>query len=269
MIVRARIDGATYWLDPTNSHQGGRLDQIVAPDVGFALPIDPEAAAIEPVRRTDEMIWATNVIETYFFRDRGVTLDVRWRLSGAGADWWRYRLATEGRRKLEDELLDFYRGRHPGLEMSASMEVNDDRDNNVIATEEHYGLTPEALHEDSLFHDFVFGAEDFTKDLRDAFANPRAAAYLMGQPRRNSHEVRVRNAPIEFAPPDPVRISNPVFDYEMKGKAEPGGVMTLRWSFRSDGRVVQPEQADTVRRDTRLLRDSYSYSWDLDPDAGR
>jgi transglutaminase-like putative cysteine protease len=42
-IVRLRLDGKTYWLDPTMPRQEGRLDLIYQPHAGWALPLTPEA----------------------------------------------------------------------------------------------------------------------------------------------------------------------------------------------------------------------------------
>jgi len=49
IIVRARLNGQDYWLDPTASFQGGRLDVLEQADYGFALPLDRSGDGLVPM----------------------------------------------------------------------------------------------------------------------------------------------------------------------------------------------------------------------------
>src|SRR6185436_3385419 len=51
-IVRARLGPEVLWLDPTASQQGGTLAKTAQADFEYALVIDPDTAALEPMPRT-------------------------------------------------------------------------------------------------------------------------------------------------------------------------------------------------------------------------
>jgi transglutaminase-like putative cysteine protease len=46
-IVRLRLDGASYWLDPTVSVQSGKLRDVLQPHAGWALPLTPQTTGLE------------------------------------------------------------------------------------------------------------------------------------------------------------------------------------------------------------------------------
>ena len=41
-IVRLRLNGSTYWLDPTLRDQSGTLETVFQPHAGWALPMREE-----------------------------------------------------------------------------------------------------------------------------------------------------------------------------------------------------------------------------------
>jgi hypothetical protein len=62
MIVRLRLQGATFWLDPTLQPQGGSLGKIFLPHAGWALPITSETT--EPRHCRQRNPWSTSVAKT-------------------------------------------------------------------------------------------------------------------------------------------------------------------------------------------------------------
>ncbi|MDG2528739.1 DUF3857 domain-containing protein [Caulobacter endophyticus] len=51
IIVRARIDGKSYWLDGTRSGDKGGLDQLRPPGFRWALPVRAKGAGLEPIEQ--------------------------------------------------------------------------------------------------------------------------------------------------------------------------------------------------------------------------
>jgi len=51
IIVRARIDGRSYWLDGTRSGDKGGLDQLRPPAFRWALPVRAKGAGLEPIEQ--------------------------------------------------------------------------------------------------------------------------------------------------------------------------------------------------------------------------
>ncbi len=266
MIVRVRIDGETYWLDPTMTHQGGRLDENVGPDVGFALPLDPAAPArMEKVERTEAMLWTSNVTEYFSFQSTQTALTVKTFMRGAAAETWRYRLATEGRAALEDDLMAYYRSYYPGLEIQAPLVARDDRERNVFTLEESYRLPAAGEMETGLLGDFPFGSEDYAEGARLASRDDRQTPYLLGRGRRNTHTVLIWKAPVDFTPPDNVHLSNEVFDYDFTALAQPGGIMSMRWYFAMEGRTASADQMRAIRSGLREVHEGSRYWYNLEP----
>src|SRR5690606_21899698 len=61
-IVRIRHDGASHWVDPTASHQGGGFSTAAPPPFAWALPLTgPDQRGLEPIPVTPEQGWSTDV----------------------------------------------------------------------------------------------------------------------------------------------------------------------------------------------------------------
>ncbi len=267
MIVRVVIGGTSYWLDATSSHQGGSINSNVAPDVGFALPLGVGAEnALVEVPSTRTMAWLSDVHETFDFSLFGVMIAVETRYTGAAADYWRYELATSALREIDDGFLDFYRSRYPGLERLVPLSFEDGRNENLVSLRERYFLPAPALFENDLRTDFGFGGENYASHIANTINADRQTPYLVGRERIVSHRVDVRNAPIDFIPPDSLRLSNPAFLFTFSGKSKPDGGMTLNWMYRTKARIMAPEDASQVLRHARDVGDNFFYSWSLEPD---
>ncbi|MEM6279086.1 MAG: DUF3857 domain-containing protein [Verrucomicrobiota bacterium] len=49
VVVRIRIHGKDYWVDPTMTHQQGTLGELFFPDYGQALPLVERGSGLEPI----------------------------------------------------------------------------------------------------------------------------------------------------------------------------------------------------------------------------
>src|SRR5690606_11790358 len=162
MILRIDIGGERYWVDPTASHEGGRIDQAPPPDYGFALPLTgPEQVRLDRIDLAGKPGWESSTVETYNFFLLGTTLNVRSEFGGTFANSRRYRWATEPHDEIGRGFLDYYERRYPGIRQVAPVTMSDDRDSNTVVMEERYIIPAPALFENGLREDFYFGAEDF------------------------------------------------------------------------------------------------------------
>lgn len=263
MVVRIRIDGNTYWVDPTASHQGGSLAATMPPDTGFALPVVDGPAGLVPIPVPRQAEARTEVLETYEFGQIGVWLEVRTAWNGYAADHWRYQLAIQPISELGDSYLEHYAGRYPGIQRLFPLQASDDRASNTLDLRERYFIPMAALAKDGLIEDFGFGANAEGQALRDAVTASRQTPYLMGRPYRFTHSVRVINAPINFEAPEPLNITNAGFAYTFRGEADQMGGMTLKWFYRTRNRVLSAEEAIKAARDARRIADNAFYFWNL------
>ena len=264
MILRATLDGQSVWMDPTGSHQGGGLGSAAELDYGYALPLSSVGPAkLERMDVTAEGVWAQDIREMFSFTVFGMFLQVETLHRTGSADAARARWATNPVSQISREFFDYYETRYPGLVVVRPPEMVDDRAANQITVIEHYFLPSTALDQNGLREDFVFATEGLVDRYPDRLKSPRRLPLEVAGPWVTRHVVEVVDGPIDFEPPEDVRISNSAFDFALEGKASTGGNMVLRWHFQPKVRSVPADQVATVLDDVRKVRDATWYSWDL------
>ncbi|MGB7263523.1 MAG: DUF3857 domain-containing protein [Albidovulum sp.] len=266
MIVRIDIGDQSYWVDPTGSHEGGRLDLAEPPDYGWALPLT--GAAQTGLERMDVSAapgWNSHVTERYSFSLVGVSLAVSSEFRGGFANSKRYSWATDPHKELSRSYFDFYARRYPGLREVTPLSLTDDRDANLIRTEERYFLPAPALFENDLREGFVFSADNYGRMFPGYQSGPRLTPLFVGGRTLSIHTIEVLGASIRFRPDGPVKIKNAAFDYAYSGRAPRTGKMTLNWRFETLDRTVPANTVESVIRDAKRMDDSTWFTWDLTP----
>ncbi|MEZ5779014.1 MAG: DUF3857 domain-containing protein [Paracoccaceae bacterium] len=267
MILRIDIGGRSYWVDPTGSHEGGRLDVAEPPGYGYALPLTgPGQRALQQIDVTGAPGWQSRTTERYTFTPLGVFLRVKSEFLGSYANRRRYRWATEPHDEIGRGFLNFYALKYPGIRETVPVTQGDDREANVVTVEENYFLPSPALFENGLREDFLFEAEDFGDYYPDRQFGKRETPLTAGGPKSHHHTVEVTGAPIDFRAPDGERIANPAFVYTFNGDAAGSGKLKLEWTFKTRGRVIPPEAVAGVVADARRIGRTIGFSWDLTPD---
>ncbi|OYX43603.1 MAG: hypothetical protein B7Z02_08675 [Rhodobacterales bacterium 32-67-9] len=267
MILRIDIGGVSYWVDPTGSHEGGRIDIAPAPDYGYALPLTgPGQATLDRIDITGTPRWQSATTERFAFTFAGVFLTVDSEYQGSFANSRRYAWATRPHEEIGRGLLDFYAGTYPGIREIAPLSIEDDRDANLVRMKESYLIPAGALKDNGLDLDFAFAAEDFGDYYPSHLSGARRTPLGNGEPRRHSHTVKVFNAPISFNPPAAVKIEKPAFAYSYSGTAPGAGRLTMDWRFESRDRVIPADAVAGVIRDARRIGDSSGFTWDLTPE---
>lgn len=141
-IVRVRIGGATYWLDPTRIGQEGPLKVICQCHFGWALPLTAETKALEEMPPPPHL----NTLQI----NETVTLGKRpsepaiyeWRViqRGSRAESLRARLALEGKVGLFRLYAEDVGRAIPGARPVEQTIVRDDTIANEIETLERYEI---------------------------------------------------------------------------------------------------------------------------------
>lgn len=142
VIVRARIDGRTVWVDPTLSQQGGLPQQADLSHLGAALPVATGVAALETVDRPESAVNATEVVERFVpdASGNGAAFTVETTYRGDAADRARRTTGGERREELSRRYAEFYGKRYGELSVVDLPRIEDDRSANVLRVREHYRL---------------------------------------------------------------------------------------------------------------------------------
>lgn len=138
VIVRATLDGATVWMDPTVSQQGGDPRQTDLADLGMGLPVAPGVTALEAIPRPG-VLGGVESKERYSSADgRATTLAIETVYRGASADEARRSIVRERPADLSRRYREYYGKRLRGIESIGLPVVEDDREANVVTVRERY-----------------------------------------------------------------------------------------------------------------------------------
>jgi transglutaminase-like putative cysteine protease len=127
VIVSARIDGATFWLDPTASQQRGALSDLGTTPFGYALPIEPDAAALVVVDHAGRGGSTGRVVETVTpgGSPTDIAIDVAFEWRGSLAEEMRRARLQVGDTRFAEFLVEVYAKRYAGAERQGELRIED------------------------------------------------------------------------------------------------------------------------------------------------
>jgi Domain of Unknown Function with PDB structure (DUF3857) len=141
-VVRVRIGAATHWLDPTSLVQPSKLEHLAQPRFGFALPLAPDASALEDMGE-EPFLHTLECEERIALGESPETpVQYEWRITQRGwrAEQLRGRIEREGELGLFRSYADSVTRVWPKAKVLRQEIVLDDRGQNVLATLESYSI---------------------------------------------------------------------------------------------------------------------------------
>ena len=140
VIVKATINGKTYWFDPTIRFQRGGLNSYYPPPYERALVLKAGTKDLErmPVPTTRD--GSIDVVEVYSRRASHlpIELNVTTTYRGSRADYMREDLSTSSPADLGKSYLNFYSESTPSIKADGLPSVEDDQKTNSIVIKERY-----------------------------------------------------------------------------------------------------------------------------------
>lgn len=195
LIVQLRIGEATYWLDPTLQGQGGSLERLVQPHVGWALPLLDEQAQLVPLPEAQplEHIHCEDTIEFGPTPESPATLRREYTLAHWAADSMRNRLQNEGASKLSAQLLQELQAGWPQVAVVTPMAITDDLEANRLIAAVTYTI-PDCWKREGSAGRWMFVIADtfLHKELAPLTSTRRKFPLLLGRPRRAQWRARMR-----------------------------------------------------------------------------
>jgi len=205
VIVKVVLEGRTYWLDPTRSHQVGKLDSIYQPDYGYALVVNKTSRALEPMKSSGH--YSRTVIKDTFDLTEGTGKDVIFESStayyGYAAEKQRYDLASKGITKLQKQYLDFYSSYYHDIKPMMNFQITDDQKSSLISQKEKYRIQNFWTKNDKAKeYTASFYINSFSYDLSKPDQLKRNSPYLLSYPNETEHTINVKFANAEWSFPD-------------------------------------------------------------------
>jgi transglutaminase-like putative cysteine protease len=137
VMVRVHHEARDYWLDPTTLFQGGDLDVLTQPEMGYALPLDGQTQDLVAMPRRERATPDVVVRDTYDISGGPETpgrLRRETTYTGRMADGFRAVLATTPSADLDEAYSQTVAARYSGAEIVAPSRVSDDIEANAMTT---------------------------------------------------------------------------------------------------------------------------------------
>jgi transglutaminase-like putative cysteine protease len=186
MVVRLRLGGATYWLDPTLQAQSGSLEDIDFPHPGWALPVTSDTTELEalPVAQSLEHIRCEDEIELGPKPGSRAVLRRRIDLRHWTANNVRHRIQNEGGSKLSGQFLQELHGVWLGIVETSPVTIEDDSPSNRLTLHFAYEIADCWKREPGRGRLEFSIADHFTiKELAAPKSTRRNSEILLGRPR--------------------------------------------------------------------------------------
>lgn len=262
VIVRADIDGKSYWLDPTRNTQPGELDQMAQSNFGRALLVDAKTQALESVASSPAMQqWRrVNVLlDVRAGLDKAVSMTVKTELQGLSAEQQRALLAGENPKELQQRYLNYYARSYPGLKVVKPFETKDLPGSNRMELLEFYEI-PNFFTRSETAHRLEAGLEvpellSYLQAPRDTI---RTAPLALAYPQEIEHVIELMLPEAWTFKDEEQLIEDPGFSLSRKIK---GGEQSVRIvdHYQSLADHVRPADVPSFTANLEKARKSLGY----------
>lgn len=263
MVVRIALEGRTYWVDPTRSHEGGRFPDLRPLSYAWALPVVAGQDRLEAIPFAPPTSPTMDVVETYELPAGAgpMKLTVVTVYQGEEADWMRANLASRSPAEFEKKYLAFYGEMYPGLGAIRPIQVDDDRRMNRLRTIESYELSADDLAKNDILARFLVRASTLD-DYKSPAAGERRTALSLPYPVNKHHRIVLVTPGRKPPAPAAVDIDGVGFHYQLVTKRE-GDVLTLDYRLTGSKPVLEPGEVKAFKTEFDQMDDAGSWRLDL------
>ncbi|GLR69744.1 DUF3857 domain-containing transglutaminase family protein [Agaribacter marinus] len=188
VIVWLENNGKTFWLDPTLSHQQGKLTQLYQPDYGYALILKDGVTGLSSMEKEETQFY-THVTEIYTIpteHDLPANLKISTAYTGYQALRRAWQLEQYGKNELAQDYEAFYQGIYSSLSTSTPMSISIQHKSGEFVIDENYDIATYWEKGDEHFE-----ADYYPREIRSAIFKPKQIT---------------RDAPIAFEYPNNVKV---------------------------------------------------------------
>ena len=264
VIVRIRRGRRTVFVDATSTLQGGVFPNLAPPNYGYVLPLTKKGQ-LEKIAVAQPQDRQLDVVETF---DLGgltgdATLRVTTTRTGGLADAFRMQSDSQSTASISESYLSFYRELYPGIEETAEVVIEDDRDANRTVVTERYRVPAEAMEAMRLeFNIYPSGA------MIGLPSRPKADRTLpiaLPYPVKARHRVTLLNAGLPFDEEAPIRREVGPLRYAVTTKAA-GRDLTVTYEIETRGDRIEPGDLSAYAEAQTLWDRESSTVWTLPRD---
>jgi transglutaminase-like putative cysteine protease len=268
-VVRARIQGRTYWFDATSTGQGGRFAFFSQSHLGAGLPLAPGTTSLETMPEDDFVEPRIRSHAQFDFRSglhSDATLTVSTVYSGKEADATRRRLRAKGAVELGKQYLHYYKGRYSDAVSVAPLEIADNLESNVLTIGESYRIShPFESNKEKGREIFYTEADTITSELDAPDTSERLTGLAVDFPSSLESTVEVLLPTSWQIKQDAVAIDSAAFHYDSKVSYVPNTV-TAEYRYRSLTDFVSRDKVEAHLKALQHAKDDTYYSLSFESD---
>ena len=254
-IVVAYINGKKYWIDPTQSYQGGSLENLSQPNYGYALILNPKTTSLAKLPALKLNAPTERVYETFDLQ-KGAgapgTFKVKTIYTGHSADEKRERLTETPKKILQEEYLKYYEKFYPDIKQKQEMKITDNRQQNQIIIEEVYEINDVwTKNETDKQHIFEYSANELRPYLDSSYLTTRKMPLAIAHPVHISKEINLLLPKTEWnLPPVNLEINAPEFNFKNQ-ESYKNHVYSIRYEFKTLKDHVKPKDLEVYKHNLK------------------
>jgi len=261
VILAVESDEGLLWIDPTISHQRGKLGSNAIPGCERALLARDGESALLPIPEASGLL---DTAESFTFPDdeSGVaTLVVTTRYEGVKADQIRYTLATSSRKDLEEDYLHYYAQSYEGISLSDPLSFVDDEAANVVVMTERYSMPAAFMGKDG-GESIDFKAGTVSGILSSARDGDRWTPYAVPFPVRIRHVASSPSLAGGNFKDESSKIRDPAFEFDYEVVKDDAG-LTVSWELSTLKDALAPGEYAAYAKNLDKAEDlmTYEISW--------
>ncbi len=238
-IVQITIGGQSQFIDPTISYQRGPLSLRRSPGYERALILAPETRSLVSIPRP-RLIDADHVVHeilTIGEDDHSGDMDLETTFRGAAADRMRALFATQTRREISRNHLNYYSKNNPTVTQAAELELLDDDRRDVVTVRERYHVAE--LWKEGQLH---VNASPIDDSIQAPRIKLRSMPYAVDFPLNVRFEALVRFPTSTSIDPETIDIGDDHLHFRFESRAT-GRELSLGYELQSLADSVAPAKA--------------------------
>jgi len=266
VILKTKLEGRDFYLDPTRTHQRGPLSSLAIGDYGLGLIVragENKLTAIDPSRESAPRNEVEEIVELpAASNDSPATFKVYTKLRGESAENARERFASESRNELQEKYKRFYAETYPAIEIAKPLRHADDKKENIFEIWEEYRIPGIWLPDEKQGRMIVsFYPQEVTSYLKKPGTSGRRHSFELPHPIDVTLKTIIRLPESWSVAPSNFRETNKFFDvtYNVSRDGEAGAVISSR--FRSLADHVPTSLLKDYRASVEKVLDSLGYEF--------
>jgi transglutaminase-like putative cysteine protease len=261
VIVVYYYDGKTFFVDPTNSSQGGGIGVRKVFDFGSGFIVGKSEFVDAPIDMDYGTVRVEETISLNSVEKKG-TFTVKTTMTGSDADMIRSRIEYSSLSDISDAYRQTYSVLFPRITSSQDLIVEDNTEQNIITVTEKYDI-PEPFTDKevegkkyNLFHYEPLAIGDF---IAVQSCEVKQHPVYLGDRYRFFQTTRIQSDIPVVVEEYELLYDNKGFYYSSRLKGKDLNNVVIDYEFRKKNDVISPEEFTDYCRDMNLLIDRTAF----------